>query len=259
VPVTPLPEDEPLPAEPGKDAQPVEPAPVEPAPVEPAPAEPVVAEPIVAEPPVVEAAPEAASPVVEAERVLEAEQEPESDPVELAVESPETRLRLGGLKGGVNAGRFFGKVKGQGVNFGLALGAFLRIKLGDELTLQPEFLMTDKGSDVKGLVETMSEALLFIEIPVLVRYDFYRSGSLRFYGLGGPSLAYLIDANTVPEDERATVDLALHAGLGFEMALTHHDVNFELRAGQGIRNLMRDGSGLTARASVMSLYAGISL
>jgi hypothetical protein len=232
---TPTPTEEPPPVEPVEPVSPVEPVPP-PAPVE----------------PVVEAAPEAApepEPTVEDNAL----------PLKLAVQKEETRLRLGGLKGGLNAGRFVGKVKGEGVNFGLALGAFIRLKVTDRLALQPEFLMTDKGSDVKGLIETEKEALLFLEVPLLMRYDFHRHAQMRFYGLAGPSLAYLIDANTVPEEERSTFDMAMHAGLGFEIGLGNHDVNVELRGGQGIRNLIRDTSGLTARTTVMSLYAGISL
>jgi hypothetical protein len=169
------------------------------------------------------------------------------------------RMRLGGLKGGINAGRFFGTLDDTGVNYGLTLGAFLHFEINDRLTLQPEILLTDKGSDVEGVVETLSEALLFIEVPLLARYTAYQTDMMRLYGVGGPSVAYLIDANIVPESERVTIDLALHAGIGVDLGLSNHDVHFELRLAQGIRNLIRDESDERARSSVISVLTGITL
>jgi hypothetical protein len=168
-------------------------------------------------------------------------------------------MRLGGIKGGVNAGRFYGTLEDSGLNYGLALGAFLHVEITERLTLQPEILLTDKGSNVEGIIGTMSEALLFIEVPVLARFTFLQTDLMRVYGIGGPALAYLIDANIVPESERVSFDLALHAGAGLDLGLSNHDVHFELRASQGVRNLIRDESGERARSSVLSVLTGITL
>lgn len=168
-------------------------------------------------------------------------------------------MRLGGLKGGVNGGRFFGTLKDSGVNFGLTLGAFLHFRVTDRIVFQPEFLLTDKGSNIEGIGNTVSEALLFAEVPLLARVTIWQHDAMTAYAVAGPSLAYLLDANIVPESERVTLDMALHAGVGFDLGLKNHDLHVELRAAQGFRNLIRDESSKRARTSTLSLLTGITL
>ena len=166
----------------------------------------------------------------------------------------------GGLKGGLNFGRWLGHGPAKGVNLGLCLGGYYRRPIGRQWSVQFEFLMTDKGSDLKTLTgENTEEALLYVELPVLARTDFPLSQRLGLYGVGGVAPAYLIDSKQGAESDRRRLDVSLTAGFGAEMTVGKHDIAAELRLSQGLLNVIDDDSTPAARNSIVSLYTAISL
>ncbi len=104
---------------------------------------------------------------------------------------------LGGLGAGIKAGLNYSDIVASDINssarLGFIGGAYISIPLG-KLKLQPEFLYAMRGYEVDTLDVTIE--LDYIEVPVLLRYDFASVAGSGPYVYAGPSFSFLQTAKS---------------------------------------------------------------
>jgi hypothetical protein len=115
---------------------------------------------------------------------------------------------------------------------GFAGGFYAGIPLKTSLVLEPELLYTNKGANIEGASATVN--LNYIEIPVLLRYNFNPDGGPFAYV--GPYVGFNMDCNTTTP--LATVncsDASVNAntvfggalGVGFQKSAWGFDLRYE--------------------------------
>jgi hypothetical protein len=165
------------------------------------------------------------------------------------------------VAGGVRVGATVSSWIGSGdasPHLGMALAAFVSVRLTPRLALQPELVVHDKGADFTDASGAAAdEALLFFEPTALVRYDVPLTELASLYGVAGPALALLADSKRTPRQELRRVDVTLNVGLGIDLYTPRHYVSFDLRGGLGLLDLRQDAR--RARAWTIDLLAGVTL
>jgi len=115
---------------------------------------------------------------------------------------------------------------------GFAGGFYAGVPLRTSLVLEPELLYTNKGANLTGSSATVN--LNYIEVPVLLRYNFNPDGGPFAYA--GPYVGFNIDCNTTTTV--ATVncsDASVNAntvfggalGIGFQKSAWGFDLRYE--------------------------------
>lgn len=145
-----------------------------------------------------------------------------------------------GIKGGLNLSNLYTEdVDDQNVLLGFNLGVFVELPITSRISLQPEFLYTTKGAELKYnnafIQGTGKFRLNYIEVPLLLKLNVTDKFNVHF----GPYAAYLIDAKITNEDANGNIN--------FESDVNKDDLNkldFGLAGGFGINF---DGFGLGAR------------
>ena len=163
-----------------------------------------------------------------------------------------------GAKGGVNLANLENaEVLGDESRTGFVGGGFLRMGFLRGLTLQPELLYSSKGAEFpdEGVPESGGEIILdYVEIPVLLRYDFPFE-PFRPYLYGGPYGAFEVgcevdvagentEATDCGEgfggDNRRSFDWGAIAGGGLSFGMGPGRLLLEARYGIGMQDLIDD-------------------
>jgi hypothetical protein len=164
----------------------------------------------------------------------------------------------GGIQGGMNASTWVG-ADDASIHLGALLGGFATFHLVDRLALQVELALSDKGADFEDAAgEKVKEALLYLEAPVMARYDLPLAGPVTLHGLAGPGLAYLTDSKRTPRSDLRPIDLTVTAGIGGDLDAPSHHISLDLRLGFGVVDAAEDGAR-KARAMVVAILVGVSL
>lgn len=164
----------------------------------------------------------------------------------------------GGIQGGVNASTWVG-ADDASLHLGALLGGFATFHLIDRLKLQVELALSDKGADFQDASgEKVKEALLYLEAPVLARYDLPLAGPVTLHGVAGPGLAYLTDSKRTAREDLRPLDVTFTTGAGVDLAAPSHHVSMDLRLAFGLIDAVDDGSR-KARAMVVTVLGGVTL
>ncbi|MBU1181638.1 MAG: PorT family protein [Proteobacteria bacterium] len=171
---------------------------------------------------------------------------------------------------------------GEGVSYkaktGIALGGFAVFKVNDNLSIQPEFLYTQKGNKIEysyedlvgfdalwnPIYETVTEKfkvkLDYIEIPVLVKYSFSPGESTCPFIFAGPALGILMSAkadSTNIKSDCNSLDIGLVLGGGVEL---ESGVSIDLRYDMGMTKVFDfEGGDNKEKNTVISLMVGYKL
>ena len=114
-------------------------------------------------------------------------------------------------------------------------GVLLTFDVADNLTIQPEFLLSTKGSRVQIRGSDQRIRLRYFEIPVLFRYRTPPRSTAQFHLLAGPYVARLLDADLDPaspgqssdiSDGFASFDLGWVVGLGLGVGHGQFDLRY---------------------------------
>ena len=108
---------------------------------------------------------------------------------------------------------------------GFGLGGIVTYPLSNGLALQAEPMLLQKGGKVTEFDETLTLKILYIEIPVFLRYNLEVSESYLPYLILGPNLGFRASAKVVfpdgssseANDEFSSIDLGLGLGGGVEV------------------------------------------
>ena len=83
---------------------------------------------------------------------------------------------------------------------GFGLGGIATYPLKNGLALQAEPMLLQKGGKVTEFDETLTLKILYIDIPVFIRYNLAVSESVLPYVIAGPNLGFRVAAKVVFPD-----------------------------------------------------------
>jgi hypothetical protein len=182
-------------------------------------------------------------------------------PVGAARAQPSTsceRPIAGGIHGGMNASTWAG-ADGASIHLGALFGGFATFHLVDRLALQVELALSDKGADFEDPSgDRVKEALLYLEAPVLARYDLPLHGPVTLHGVAGPGLAWLTDSKRTPRADLRPLDFTLTTGVGADLAASSHHISIDVRFALGLVDAV-DDQARKARAMVVTVLGGVTL
>jgi hypothetical protein len=164
----------------------------------------------------------------------------------------------GGIQGGMNASTWAGAADAS-IHLGALFGGFATFHLIDRLKLQVELVLSDKGADFEDASgDKLKEALLYLEAPVMARYDLPLADAVTLHGLAGPGLAWLTDSKRTPRGDLRPLDLTLTAGVGVDLAAPSRHLSMDLRFAVGVIDAV-DDEARKARAVVVTVLGGVTL
>ena len=148
---------------------------------------------------------------------------------------------------------------------GLVAGGFVSWPLGDNLSIEPEVLFTQKGQKVDALGVSGKVTINYLEVPISAKYAFGQPGGRRFFVLGGPSIGFKLSAEASAtfggeefdddiDEAIETVDFGVTAGAG--MSFGRFSVDGRYTLGLSNLNVNQDLDG-TAKNRVISILAGV--
>ena len=165
-----------------------------------------------------------------------------------------------GMKLGLNYSKFIGKdIPGKGVNSipGFSLGGFINYKLNDRFSLQPEVLITTKGSLINTVGDiNLHNVFIYYEMPVLVKFTF--PGNRRFKPIlfCGPAVdvtCLTINDTNFPNDIRK-IDLGFILDAGIEFS----KISLDIRYNQGLLSFDKSADDISLKNSTISFIVGFS-
>ena len=155
---------------------------------------------------------------------------------------------------------------------GTIFGGSVQLPLGSVITLQPEFLFLNKGTKFKetSAAGESNVRLDYLEVPVLLRYDFSRE-TVGPHVYAGPSVGFNVgcklEVNALPSTDckddnfkPKKLDYGLTVGAGLDFNLGGIAATGGLRYGIGLADIRNDNSDeFKSRVNngVLSLYVGL--
>lgn len=180
-----------------------------------------------------------------------------------------------GIKGGANFSNLYvDDVDDNNVLAGFNLGVFVNMPLNEAVSIQPEFLYSQKGAKLaydNALATGEAKFRLnYLEVPVLLKLNLTPNFNLH----AGPYVAYLIDSKVTNEtnggafdfeqnidnDDLNKFDYGLSGGIGFDFS----SVSIGARYNYGLNTVGKEqnigGTTYTfpdGKNSSVSVYMGI--
>jgi hypothetical protein len=176
-----------------------------------------------------------------------------------------------GFKGGVNFTNLYVEdVDDENMKVGFNVGLYHRVDVSDNFAIQPEFLFSQKGSDIQyngflGGSGRYRFNLNYIEVPVLA---VGKIGNFNIHA--GPYLGFLLSAKVKDVDDNGTVqdvesldrdnfntlDTGIAVGFGFDFP----DGMMGVRYNHGFMEIGEDGVAGNAtknsKNSALQIYVG---
>ncbi len=166
-----------------------------------------------------------------------------------------------GMKLGLNYSKFIGKdIPGKGVNSipGFSLGGFINYKINDRFSLQPEVLITTKGSLVNTIGDiNLHNVFIYYEMPVLIKFTFPGNRGFKPVLFCGPAVdvtCLTINDTNFPNDIRK-IDLGFILDAGIEFS----KISLDIRYNQGLLNFDKSADDISLKNSTISFIIGFSL
>ena len=171
------------------------------------------------------------------------------------------QLGMKGIKVGLNMANFGGDVEDTDMKMGLVAGGFITYNLG-VIELQPEVLFSMQGCKYDFGDETYSLKFNYLEIPVLVKYNFTMPGTIKPNVFAGPAFGFLLSAKDEDVDIKdyyKSMDMGLAFGAGITTNLQAYKLLFDVRYTMGLMNIYdeEEGEDYSVKNAVISVNAGI--
>jgi opacity protein-like surface antigen len=148
-----------------------------------------------------------------------------------------------GLKAGINFGSFIGSEAGSpGTRVGFSGGGFLTYKVARGFSIQPELYFTMKGG--KRSPDTSNQEswdLNYLEIPLLLKFNFPTEGTVKPSIFAGPQLGFPLSASFNEQDVMDYVkgtEFSLAFGAGLEYKLRTVSLTFDARYVLGLTRII---------------------
>jgi opacity protein-like surface antigen len=118
------------------------------------------------------------------------------------VANAQTGIKVG-VKGGFNGSTFSGAdSKGSEYKAGFAAGALINFGISDNLSVQPEFLYSQKGASIDNYGAsgyTFKSTLGYLDVPIAIRYNIGEDGK-GFFVEVGPQGSFVLHQRSFVED-----------------------------------------------------------
>ncbi|MBZ0270011.1 PorT family protein [bacterium] len=176
-----------------------------------------------------------------------------------------------GLKGGMNiANMSVDPVELEDENSltAFSVGAWWRIPLRGNFSVQPEALYSVKGDAQSGDGYSTSTQLAYIDVPVLARIGFLHGSPYQPSLYAGPLLAMNVSASAKVEgdggdvaldvkDQVNTFDFGMVVGGGLDFEFGSHTYGVDVRYSKGLSNLAGEGANGTGHNDVLTVMGSI--
>lgn len=148
-----------------------------------------------------------------------------------------------GLKAGVNFGSFIGSDAGSpNTRTGFTGGGFLTYTIVQQLSIQPELYYTMKGGKrFPNTIDQENWDLNYLEIPLLLKFNFPTEGMVKPNIFAGPQLGFPLSASYNDQDVMDYVkgtEFSLAFGAGIEYKLRMVSLTFDARYVLGLTNII---------------------
>lgn len=161
------------------------------------------------------------------------------------------------IKGGVNYSRSYTGSQGNGVIFGMSLGATIEKKINNNFGLQGELLFNQKGVEtvlrITNPASIVENNLGYIDIPILIQFKILKNLTFQ----AGPQFGITVLEDSTIEGEEVDLDInTLNYGLvgGFEINL-YKQLFMQLRYEYGLNKIDKND---VLKFSVISFHLGYS-
>jgi hypothetical protein len=151
---------------------------------------------------------------------------------------------------------------------GFGLGGVVTYPLMNGLVLQGEPMLLQKGGKVTEDGETISLKILYIDVPLFIRYNIALSSeSILPYVILGPNLGFRASSKVVFPDgsssnnneEIAGVDLGLGFGGGVDVPFNDFIVFGETRYVFGLTDINQESGESTVRNRGLQILVGLKV
>jgi hypothetical protein len=174
-----------------------------------------------------------------------------------------------GFKAGLNLATYSGDNAGSNLNrkVGFAFGGFAQYGINRHFDLQPEFLLTMKGSSSESSEDDIkaTNTLTYIEFPVLLKMYLDRTEDMSPNIFIGPAFGFNIGAKynyEIGSEEGSgnleninPVEFSMVFGGGFDTRTVTFDVRYEM----GLSSIVEPEFDAELYNSVISFMLGIKL
>lgn len=156
---------------------------------------------------------------------------------------------------------------------GLIAGGFVAFQINDLLTVQAEFLFSEKGCRLPaptGAEDTVEKAnILYFDIPVLWKFYYPRKSAAKFRPnvFLGPCWSSELNGKLLIESEEGIqesdiqnlkkTDFSLIFGSGFDIQVDNGKISFEIRYGKSHSSIFLNGKEKNRTWSVLVGYSFI--
>jgi outer membrane protein W len=153
-------------------------------------------------------------------------------------------------------------------------GFTFRTYFNRNVAVQPELVYTMKGSktitELDGILSNVSFSIMYIEVPVLLRYSLSPRSSVSPVVAAGPTVAFNVDSRitygavnsdlefTDRDDSIKGVDLGFAAEIGADLQWDLRTISVGARYTYGVSNII-DNPDDPKHNGVFSVTAGIAL
>lgn len=150
---------------------------------------------------------------------------------------------------------------------GFGLGGIATYPLSNGLALQAEPMLLQKGGKVTEFDETFTLKILYIDIPVFLRYNFEINGSVMPYAILGPNLGFRASAKVIFPDgsseqineDFSAVDFGLGLGGGADVPLGNLVVFGETRYVFGLNDINAESGESTVKNRGLQIILGVKV
>lgn len=151
--------------------------------------------------------------------------------------------------------------------FGFGIGGVLDRPLTGQFDLHLEPMYLQKGTTIEEDGEDIAFKFAYLELPVMVRYNFQTSGNTMPYAMAGPNLGYLLGAKYEVDgsefdakDQIKSVDFGIGIGGGAKIPKDNLLFFGEARYVLGIANVNDDESdGTTVKHRGLQIVFGVTI
>jgi len=150
---------------------------------------------------------------------------------------------------------------------GVGVGGIATYSLMNGLALQTEPMLVQKGGKITEFDETLVLKILYVEIPVFLRYNISVSESYSPYLILGPNLGFRASAKVVfpdgsssdASDEFSGIDLGLGLGGGVEVPFARLIFFGETRYVFGLNDINMETGESTVKNRGLQLLFGAKI
>lgn len=165
-----------------------------------------------------------------------------------------------GLKIGYNCSIFTGSdIPGKSVSTipGFAVGGFISYCINEKFYIQPEILLTTKGSMINTIGDIeQANVFIYLEMPLLTKMKFLPNVKMRPNVFAGPALSLkTLAINDVGVlDDINGFDCGFIIGAGVD----YGRISFELRYERGFLNFDKSADDIDLKNQTISILFGIA-